>query len=96
MMFFKVDCKDTTILFNTEKEHQEKVLALQIIHEGRFVVEITEDKPSQSVVEEVHLEAGRRREGGNSGDRRRWWWRKTPEVEEVKADVVEVLEQKTG
>jgi len=60
---FKVDCKDTFSFFNTEKEHQEKVLAFftDYKHEGRFVnVEITEDKPSR----------GGRGRGGNGSARR--------------------------
>ncbi len=47
---FKVDTKDTFSFFNTEKEHQEKVLAFfnDFKHNGRFVnVEITEDKPNR-------------------------------------------------
>jgi len=63
---FKVDCKDTFSFFNTEKEHQEKVLAFftDYKHEGRFVnVEITEDKPSRGG-------RGRGRSGGGGGRRR--------------------------
>jgi ATP-dependent RNA helicase DeaD len=70
---FKVDCKETFSFFNTEKEHQEKVLAFFTDYkkDGRFVnVEITEDKGGQG---------GRNRGGGGrrgndrsgGGDRRR-------------------------
>ncbi|WP_055436593.1 DEAD/DEAH box helicase [Lacinutrix algicola] len=73
---FKVDCKDTFSFFNTEKEHQEKVLAFftDYKHEGRFVnVEITEDKPSRGGRGRGGSGGGggRRREGGSGGDRRR-------------------------
>ena len=73
---FKVDCKDTFSFFNTEKEHQEKVLAFftDYKHEGRFVnVEITEDKPSRGGRGRGRSGGGggRRREGGSGGDRRR-------------------------
>jgi ATP-dependent RNA helicase DeaD len=70
---FKVDCKETFSFFNTEKEHQEKVLAFFTDYkkDGRFVnVEITEDKGGRG---------GRNRGGGGrrgndrsgGGDRRR-------------------------
>ncbi|WP_375239009.1 DEAD/DEAH box helicase [Aurantibacter sp.] len=71
---FKVDCKETFSFFNTEKEHQEKVLAFftDYKQDGRFVnVEITEDKGGRG---------GRNRGGGGrrrndrssgGGDRRR-------------------------
>jgi ATP-dependent RNA helicase DeaD len=62
---FKVDCKETFSFFNTEKEHQEKILAFfnDYKYEGRFVnVEITEDKPSRG---------GRGRGGSGAGGRRR-------------------------
>ncbi|MEJ6792247.1 MAG: DEAD/DEAH box helicase [Lacinutrix sp.] len=71
---FKVDCKDTFSFFNTEKEHQEKVLAFftDFKHEGRFVnVEITEDKPSRGGRGRGNSGGGRRRDGGNGGDRSR-------------------------
>jgi len=72
---FKVDCKDTFSFFNTEKEHQEKVLAFftDFKHEGRFVnVEITEDKPSRGGRGRGGSGGGgRRRDSGKSGDRRR-------------------------
>jgi len=71
---FKVDCKDTFSFFNTEKEHQEKVLAFftDFKHEGRFVnVEITEDKPSRGGRGRGGSGGGgRRRDSGKSGDRR--------------------------
>lgn len=69
---FKVDCKDTFSFFNTEKEHQEKVLAFfnDYKHNGRFVnVEITEDKPSRGGRGRGGSGGGRRRYGGS--DRRR-------------------------
>ncbi|WP_452601029.1 DEAD/DEAH box helicase [Pontimicrobium sp. MEBiC06410] len=67
---FKVDTKDTFSFFNTEKEHQEKVLAFftDFKHNGRFVnVEITEDKPNRG-----GRGRGRRRDDRKGGgDRRR-------------------------
>jgi len=67
---FKVDTKDTFSFFNTEKEHQEKVLAYftDFKHNGRFVnVEITEDKPNRG-----GRGRGRRRDDRKGGgDRRR-------------------------
>ncbi|WP_452598164.1 DEAD/DEAH box helicase [Pontimicrobium sp. MEBiC01747] len=67
---FKVDTKDTFSFFNTEKEHQEKVLAFftDFKHNGRFVnVEITEDKPNRG-----GRGRGRRRDDKKGGgDRRR-------------------------
>ena len=65
---FKVDCKETFSFFNTEKEHQEKVLAFftDFKHEGRFVnVEITEDKPSRGGRGRGNSGSGRRRDGGD-------------------------------
>ena len=65
---FKVDCKETFSFFNTEKEHQEKVLAFftDFKHEGRFVnVEITEDKPSRGGRGRGNSGGGRRRDGGD-------------------------------
>lgn len=65
---FKVDCKETFSFFNTEKEHQEKVLAFftDFKHEGRFVnVEITEDKPSRGGRGRGNSSGGRRRDGGD-------------------------------
>lgn len=62
---FKVDCKETFSFFNTEKEHQEKVLAFFTDYKqnGRFVnVEVTEDKGGRGG-------GGRNRGGG--GDRRK-------------------------
>lgn len=64
---FKVDVKETFSFFNTEKEHQEKVLAFftDFKQNGRFVnVEITEDRGGR---DRKHG-GGRRRDGG---DRRR-------------------------
>ncbi len=67
---FKVDTKDTFSFFNTEKEHQEKVLAFftDFKHNGRFVnVEITEDKPNRG-----GRGRGRRRDDRKGGgDRKR-------------------------
>lgn len=67
---FKVDTKDTFSFFNTEKEHQDKVLAFftDFKHNGRFVnVEITEDKPNRG-----GRGRGRRRDDRKGGgDRRR-------------------------
>ncbi|MGB1211121.1 MAG: DEAD/DEAH box helicase [Lacinutrix venerupis] len=71
---FKVDTKDTFSFFNTEKEHEEKVLAHfnEFKHEGRFVnVEVTEDKPNRGGRGRGRSGGGRRRDGGNGGDRRR-------------------------
>ncbi len=66
---FKVESKDTFSFFNTEKEHQEKVLAhfTDFKHNGRFVnVEITEDKPNRG-----GRGRGKRREDRKGGDRGR-------------------------
>jgi len=72
---FKVDCKETFSFFNTEKEHQEKVLAFftDYKQDGRFVnVEITEDKGGRGGGGRSNRGGGRRREGGfGGGDRRR-------------------------
>jgi len=65
---FKVDVKDSFSFFNTEKEHQEKVLAFftDFKENGRFInVEITEDRGGR----DRKRGGGRRRDGGN--DRRR-------------------------
>ena len=65
---FKVDVKDSFSFFNTEKEHQEKVLAFftDFKENGRFInVEITEDRGGR----DRRRGGGRRRDGGN--DRRR-------------------------
>ncbi|WP_299887397.1 DEAD/DEAH box helicase [uncultured Lacinutrix sp.] len=71
---FKVDCKDTFSFFNTEKEHQEKVLAFftDFKYNGRFVnVEITEDKPNRGGRGRGRSGGGRRRDGDKRrGDRR--------------------------
>lgn len=71
---FKVDTKDTFSFFNTEKEHEEKVLAHfnEFKHEGRFVnVEVTEDKPNRGGRGRGRSGGGRRRDGGKGGDRKR-------------------------
>ena len=60
---FKVDCKETFSFFNTEKEHQEKVLAFFTDYKenGRFVnVEVTEDKGGRG-----RGRGGKRRDGGD-------------------------------
>ncbi|PWI30127.1 ATP-dependent RNA helicase [Flavobacteriaceae bacterium LYZ1037] len=60
---FKVDVKESFSFFNTEKEHQEKVLAFftDFKHDGRFVnVEISEDKGGGTSRNK------RRRDGGGS------------------------------
>jgi ATP-dependent RNA helicase DeaD len=65
---FKVDVKDSFSFFNTEKEHQEKVLTFftDFKENGRFInVEITEDRGGR----DRKRGGGRRRDGGN--DRRR-------------------------
>jgi len=65
---FKVDVKETFSFFNTEKEHQEKVLAFftDFKQNGRFInVEITEDRGGRD-----RKRGGGRRRDGNS-DRRR-------------------------
>ena len=65
---FKVDVKDSFSFFNTEKEHQEKVLTFftDFKENGRFInVEITEDRGGR----DRRRGGGRRRDGGN--DRRR-------------------------
>ena len=65
---FKVDVKDSFSFFNTEKEHQEKVLAFftDFKEYGRFInVEITEDRGGR----DRKRGGGKRRDGGN--DRRR-------------------------
>ncbi|RAJ17029.1 DEAD/DEAH box helicase [Olleya aquimaris] len=71
---FKVDVKDTFSFFNTEKEHQEKVLAFFTDYKdnGRFVnVEVTEDRGGRGGRggRDKNRGGGRRRDGG--GDRRR-------------------------
>ncbi len=69
---FKVDCKETFSFFNTEKEHQEKVLAFFTDYkkDGRFVnVEITEDKGGRGGRNRGGGRRGNNRSGG--GDRRR-------------------------
>ncbi|WP_452223436.1 DEAD/DEAH box helicase [Lacinutrix chionoecetis] len=71
---FKVDTKETFSFFNTEKEHEAKVLAhfSEFKHEGRFVnVEVTEDKPNRGGRGRGKSGGGRRRDGGSGGDRRR-------------------------
>ena len=68
---FKVDCKETFSFFNTEKEHQEKVLAFFTDYKenGRFInVEVTEDKGGRGGRSRG---GGRRRDGGKGGDRKR-------------------------
>ena len=68
---FKVDVKETFSFFNTEKEHQEKVLAFftDYKHNGRFVnVEITEDKGGRGG---GRSRGGRRDDRKGGGDRRR-------------------------
>ena len=62
---FKVDVKESFSFFNTEKAHQEKVLAFftDFKHEGRFVnVEVSEDKGRSG--------GGRRDRGRGRDDRR--------------------------
>ncbi|WP_397362420.1 DEAD/DEAH box helicase [Olleya sp. R77988] len=69
---FKVDVKETFSFFNTEKEHQEKVLAFftDFKDNGRFVnVEVTEDRGGRGGRDRNRGGGGRRRDGG--GDRRR-------------------------
>ena len=72
---FKVDCKETFSFFNTEKEHQEKVLAFftDYKQDGRFVnVEITEDKGGRGGGRNRGGGGGRRRnDRSGGGDRRR-------------------------
>ncbi|QXP61813.1 DEAD/DEAH box helicase [Olleya sp. HaHaR_3_96] len=75
---FKVDVKETFSFFNTEKEHQEKVLAFFTDYKdnGRFVnVEVTEDRGGSRGGGRDRNRGGggggRRREGGNGGGRRR-------------------------
>ena len=73
---FKVDVKETFSFFNTEKEHQEKVLAFFTDYKdnGRFVnVEVTEDRGGSrgGGRDRNRGGGGRRRDGGNSGGRRR-------------------------
>lgn len=66
---FKVDVKDSFSFFNTEKEHQEKVLAFftDFKENGRFInVEITEDRGGR----DRKRGGGRRRDGGNDRKRR--------------------------
>jgi ATP-dependent RNA helicase DeaD len=66
---FKVDVKESFSFFNTEKEHQEKVLAFftDFKHDGRFVnVEISEDKGRGT-----SRNKRRRDSGSSSGSRRR-------------------------
>ncbi len=67
---FKVDVKESFSFFNTEKAHEEKVIAFftDFKHDGRFVnVEVSEDKGRGR-----DRGRGRRREGGGGGgDRRR-------------------------
>lgn len=70
---FKVDVKETFSFFNTEKEHQEKVLAFFTDYKdnGRFVnVEVTEDRGGRGGRggRDRNRGGGRRRDGG---DRRR-------------------------
>ncbi|MDO6597003.1 DEAD/DEAH box helicase [Oceanihabitans sp. 2_MG-2023] len=65
---FKVDVKESFSFFNTEKVHQEKILAFftDYKHEGRFVnVEVSENRGGGG----RNRGGGRRRDGGN--DRRR-------------------------
>ncbi|MDB9960571.1 DEAD/DEAH box helicase [Oceanihabitans sp.] len=72
---FKVDVKESFSFFNTEKEHQEKVLAFftDFKQDGRFVnVEVSEDRRGgggRSRGGRRDSGGGRRRDGG--GDRRR-------------------------
>ncbi|QCE39962.1 DEAD/DEAH box helicase [Psychroserpens sp. NJDZ02] len=74
---FKVDVKETFSFFNTEKEHQEKVLAFFTDYKdnGRFVnVEVTEDRGGSRGGGRDRNRGGgggRRREGGSGGGRRR-------------------------
>lgn len=73
---FKVDVKETFSFFNTEKEHQEKVLAFFTDYKdnGRFVnVEVTEDRGGSrgGGRDRKRGGGGRRRDGGHSGGRRR-------------------------
>ena len=66
---FKVDVKESFSFFNTEKEHQEKVLAFftDFKHDGRFVnVEVSEDRGGGG----RNRGGGRRRDGGGGGRRR--------------------------
>ncbi|MCL4130961.1 UNVERIFIED_CONTAM: hypothetical protein GTU68_032671 [Idotea baltica] len=71
---FKVDVKESFSFFNTEKEHQEKVLAFftDYKHDGRFVnVEVSENRGGGGGRSRGGRRdgGGRRRDGG--GDRRR-------------------------
>ena len=71
---FKVDVKESFSFFNTEKEHQEKVLAFftDFKQDGRFVnVEVSEDRGGGGRSRGGRRDGGggRRRDGG--GDRRR-------------------------
>ncbi|MFD2541772.1 DEAD/DEAH box helicase [Lacinutrix gracilariae] len=71
---FKVDVKESFSFFNTEKEHQEKILAFftDYKHEGRFVnVEVSENRGGGGRSRGGNRGGGRRRDGGNRGDRRR-------------------------
>jgi len=71
---FKVDVKESFSFFNTEKEHQEKILAFftDYKHEGRFVnVEVSENRGGGGRGRGGNRGGGRRRDGGNRGDRRR-------------------------
>lgn len=64
---FKVDVKESFAFFNTEKEHQEKVIAFftDYKHDGRFVnVEVSEDKGRSGG-------GGGRRDRGRGRDDRR-------------------------
>ncbi|WP_452232043.1 DEAD/DEAH box helicase [Lacinutrix sp. MEBiC02595] len=66
---FKVDVKESFSFFNTEKEHQEKIIAFftDYKHEGRFVnVEVSENRGGGG----GRNRGGGRRDGGG-GDRRR-------------------------
>ncbi|WP_055442315.1 DEAD/DEAH box helicase [Lacinutrix himadriensis] len=69
---FKVDVKESFSFFNTEKVHQEKIIAFfnDYKHEGRFVnVEVSENRGGGGGRGRGGSRSGGRRDGG--GDRRR-------------------------
>lgn len=71
---FKVDVKESFSFFNTEKEHQEKVLAFftDYKHDGRFVnVEVSEDKGRGGGRRDRGRGKDNKRGGFSGGGRRR-------------------------
>lgn len=71
---FKVDVKESFSFFNTEKEHQEKVLAFftDYKHDGRFVnVEVSEDKGRGGGRRDRGRGRDNKRGGFSGGGRRR-------------------------